>query len=314
MELHRFLVVLTIVLVIMLTIVVWFFPSNEDFRTENPFWNGTRDISSNYLVSPLQSLSDLPPSPPGTTLILIPYLDFTPAELEQLSSFVTKGGTLILADDYGYGNQILEYLELKARFSGQTLLDPLFSYKNKWLPRISHLTSSSVTTNTESLVFNHATCLIDVETSDVLALSSSFSFLDLDGNQAWDKDEPTGPLPVISHHNLGSGQIILISDPSIFINSMETIESNYTFIQNLTAITTSRLLIDQSHLPPSNLHQTKNLLASARGYLITPVGTLGLVILAVTITLMPIWHKKEREGENAKGESKRDEASLSSFR
>jgi len=81
-------------------------------------------------------------------------------------------------------------------------------------------------------------------------------------------------------------------------------ESNYTFIQNLTAITTSRLLIDQSHLPPSNLHQTKNLLASVRGYLITPVGTLGLVILALTIALMPIWHKKER------GESKRDEASL----
>ena len=297
MELHRFLVILTIALVIILAIVVWFFPSNEDFRIENPFWNGTRDISSSYPVSPLQSLFDLPPSPHGSTLILIPYLDFTRAELGELNSFVTKGGTLILADDYGYGNQVLEYLGLKARFSGQVLLDPLFSYKNKWLPRISHLASSSVTSNTESLVFNHATCLIDVETNDVLAQSSSFSFLDLNGNQAWDKDEPTGPLPVISHHNLGSGQIILVSDPSIFINSMETIESNYTFIQNLTAITTAELLIDQSHLPPSNLHQTKNLLASVRGFLITPVGTLGLVILALTITLMPIWHKTKKRRE-----------------
>lgn len=292
MRLHKFLVILTIVLVIILTIVVWFFPSNEDFRIENPFWNGTRDISTSHLVSPLQSLADLPPSPGGATLILIPYLDFTPAELEQLSSFITKGGTLILADDYGYGNQVLEYLGLKARFSGQPLLDPLFNYKNKWLPRISHLASSSVTNNIESLVFNHATCLINVEADDVLARSSSFSFLDLNGNESWDKDEPTGPLPVISQHNLGSGQIILISDPSLFINSMETIEGNYTFIQNLTAITTSRLFFDQSHLPPSNLHQTKNLLASVRGYLITPLGALCLVILALTITLMPIWHRK----------------------
>ena len=294
MELRRFLMILTIALVIILAIIVWFFPSNEDFRVENPFWNGTKDINASYPASPLASLSGLPSSPQGSTLILIPYLDFTPAELEELNSFVTLGGTLVLADDYGFGNQVLEYLGLRARFSGQVLLDPLFSYKNKWFPRISHLTSGSVTSNTESLILNHATCLSDVEADDVLALSSSFSFLDLNDNQVRDEDEPTGPLPVISRHSLGSGQLILISDPSIFINSMETIESNYDFIQNLAAITTSRLLIDQSHLPPSNLHQTKNLLAYTRSFLVTPAGTLGLVIVALTITLMPIWHRRRR--------------------
>ncbi len=295
MELRRFLAILTIALVIILVIVVWFFPSNEDFRVENPFWNGTRDISSLIPASPLTSLFELPSSPQGATLILIPYLDFTPTELGELNSFVTQGGTLVLADDYGYGNHLLEYLGLKARFSGQILLDPLFNYKNKWFPRISHLTSTSITDNTESLVLNHATCLIDVEADDVLALSSSFSSLDLNGNETWDEDEPTGPLPVISHHNLAGGQLILISDPSIFINSMETIENNYNFIQNIAGITTSRLFIDQSHLPPSNLHQGKNLLTSVRDYLITPVGTLSLVILALTITLMPIWYKREKE-------------------
>jgi len=292
-ELRRFLVILSVVLVLILTIVVWFFPSNEDFRAENPFWNGTEDISSSYSATPLESLSDLPLLPQGSTLILVPYLEFTPAELGELNSFVTKGGTLVLADDYGYGNQILEYLGLKARFSGHILLDPLFSYKSKWLPRISHLASSSVTDNTDSLILNHATCLIDVEASDVLALSSSFSFLDLNGNQAWDGGEPTGPLPVISYHNLGSGKIILISDPSIFINSMETIESNYTLIQNIAAITTSELLIDQSHLPPSNLHQSKNLLSAIRDSFNTLGGAVGLVIVALTVTLIPIWYKKK---------------------
>ena len=292
MELRRFLVILSIVLVLVLTIVVWFFPSNEDFRAENPFWNGTEDISSSYSATPLESLSDLPPLPQGSTLILIPSLEFTPAELGELNSFVTKGGTLVLADDYGYGNQILEYMRLKARFSGQVLLDPLYSYKNKWFPRISHIISNPVTSNIESLVLNHATCLTDVETSDVLALSSSFSFLDLNDNQAWDEGEPTGLLPVISQHNLGGGRIILISDPSIFINSMETLESNYTLTQNIAALTTSELLIDQSHLPPSNLHQSKNLLASIREPFTTPVGAVGLVIVALTVTLIPIWYKK----------------------
>lgn len=296
-NLRRFLVMLTIALVIILTVVMWFSPTNDDFRTDNPFWNGAKSVSSSYPVSPLESLSNLPPSPKGSTLILIPYLQSSSTELEALNSFTTQGGTLILADDYGYGNQVLEYLGLEARFSGQPLLDPLANYKNKWFPRISHLKSSSLTNNIEGLVFNHATCLIDVEATDVLAQSSSFSFLDLNGNQVWEEDEPTGPLPVISQHNLGSGQIILISDPSIFINSMETLASNYNFMQNIAALTPSNLLIDQSHLPPSNLYQTKNLLARIHGFFITPLGTLGLVILALTITLMPLWHKRKTEEE-----------------
>ncbi|MBA7690026.1 hypothetical protein ES703_98545 [subsurface metagenome] len=295
MELRKFLVILTIVLVIILAVAVWFAPSNNDFRTDNPYWNGAREISTSCPFSPLESLHDLPTQPQGTTLILIPYLSFTPDELEELNDFTTSGGTLILADDYGYGNQILEYMGLETRFSGQPLFDPLASYKNKWFPRISRLESSPLTSNIEELVFNHATCLTGVEDGDAIALSSSFSFLDLNGDQVWGEDEPAGPLPVISQHNLGSGQIILIADPSLFINSMQPMENNYDLIQNIAAITTSELLIDQSHLPPSNLHQTKNLLADIRGYLITPAGTLGLVILALAITLMPLWHERRRE-------------------
>ncbi|MFC2067070.1 DUF4350 domain-containing protein [Chloroflexota bacterium] len=292
MGLRRFLILITIAIVILLIIVVWFFPSDRDFRTDNPFWNGTKDIGSSYPAAPIESLSELPASPQGSTLILIPYLNFTSAELEALNGFVAKGGSLILADDYGYGNQILEYLGLKARFSGQTLLDPLVNYKNKWFPKIFNLKPSPFTSNTDSLVLNYATCLIGVNTDDTLALSSLFSFLDLNDNQVWDKPESTGPLPVISHHNLGSGQIILIADPSIFINSMESMEGNRNFIQNIVTATTSSLLIDQSHLPSTELHQTKNILTHIRDTLATPLGTIGLLVLALTITLSPIWHKR----------------------
>jgi len=292
MELRKFSVIFTTVMVIILAVVIWFFPSNEDFRVENPFWNGTEDITTLIPASPIASLSELPPSPQGSTLILIPYLEFTPAELETLNSFVGQGGSLILADDYGFGNQILEYLGLEVRFSGHILLDPLFSHKNQWLPRIHHLTSNSVTSTAQSLVLNYATCLVNVEDGNILAQSSSFSFLDMNDNEVWDEDEPTGPLPVISKHNLDDGQIILIADPSILINSMEAMESNPSLIENMADITTSRLFIDQSHLPPSNLHYTKNLLAYLHGFLVAPWGTVGVVILVLAITLIPIWYKK----------------------
>lgn len=296
MELRRFLVILTIAVIILLMITVWFFPSNEDFRVENPFWNGIRNISASYPALPLESLFDLPPSPQGATLILIPYLNCTAAELEQINSFVTRGGRLFLADDYGHGNHILEYLGLRVRFSGETLLDPLLNYKNKQFPKITHLEPSPLTSHTESLVFNHATSLVNVATANVIALSSPFSFLDLNGNGMREEGETTGPLPVISHHNLGNGQVILVADPSLFINSMETIEGNGSFIQNIAATTTS-LYIDQSHLPPSELHQTQSLLAQARGWLATPPATAGLVTLALIFATRPIWHKKKEDFE-----------------
>ena len=302
MELRRFLMLLSISLVVILLIVVWFFPSNDDFQSENPFWNGIKNMTSIIKASPVSTLSGLPSSPNGSTLILIPYIDFSPDELEDLHTFIVQGGTLVLADDYGFGNQVLEYLGLKVRFAGSVLLDPLFNYKNEWFPKISHLTPSSITNNTESIVFNHATCLTGVETDKVLAFSSSFSFLDLNANQMRDEDEPSGPLPVVSCDSLGNGQLVLISDPSIFINSMSKIEDNNNFVQNIAATTESRLLIDQSHLSPSNLSQTKNLLADVRDLVSTPLGTMGLVIAALTITMIPILRNKERPEEGEKAE------------
>ena len=58
----------------------------------------------------MASLDDLPASPAGSTLIVIPYLDLTSPELERIGRYITAGGNLILADDYGYGNQVLAYL------------------------------------------------------------------------------------------------------------------------------------------------------------------------------------------------------------
>jgi len=284
-NLRKFLVALTAAMVITLVAVMWFVPTNEDFRTDNPFWNGTKEATFSHSFSPLETLSSLPSSPEGSTLILIPYLDFSPTELETVRNFIIQGGTLILADDYGYGNQILAYLGFRTRFSGQPLLDPLINYKTEWFPQISRFKLGSLTGNIDTLVLNHATCLVDVEAADVLASSSSFSFLDLNGNQIREESEPAGPLPVIAQHNLGSGQVILIADPSLFINGMETLGDNDKFIQNLTTLTTSDILID-------HLHQTKNLLASIRGALITPGGTLGMVVLVLAITLMPLWRER----------------------
>ena len=295
MGLPRFAVLLALVLAIIIATAMWFWPSNDDFRAENPFWNGTEVLGSLIPVSPLESLSELSSLPRGSALILIPYLPFGQAELEALNSFLSRGGTLVLADDYGYGNQVLKHLGLEVRFSGYPLLDPLTAHKNEWLPSISRLESDWLTDGVEGLVFNHATCLSDVDGADIIARSSSFSFLDINDNQTWDEGEATGPLPVISRHNLSEGQVILIADPSIFINAMETLDGNLSFIQNINA-NSDGLYIDQSHLSPSNLHQARILLTGSRDFFVTPGGTLALVLVALLAVPVMLWYGKKEEG------------------
>jgi len=290
--LRRFLVSLAIVLVIILAVVIWVIPSDEDFRVENTFWNGASRLSVSQAVTPLETLADLSEMTEGATLMLIPYMQLTPSELEDVTRFVSGGGTLVLADDYGYGNQVLSSLGIEARFSGQALLDPLFNYKNEQLPRVFHFSPGAVTDGVNSLVLNHATCLTDVGAGEILAMSSSFSFIDINNNRQWDEDEPAGAMPVISGHSLAGGRVILVSDPSIFINSMDSLDDNYSAIENIAGISSSQLYLDQSHLPHSDLHYTKNLLADVRSVLTTPVGTLALVAVLLILILRPIWPRK----------------------
>jgi hypothetical protein len=295
--LKKLLVILAAGMVLLIVLAAWFLPLDEDFRVENPLWNGFKNLSTCYPVHPVESFVDLPLSPKETTLILIPYLNPTSVELEQLNSYIKEGGRLILADDYGHGNQILEYLGLEVHFSGEVLLDPLLNYKTEYFPKIIHFESDPLTINIESLVLNHATCLVNTEDDSIIALSSSFSFLDTNENGTYEDDELSGPLPVIYREMFGDGQVVLVADPSLFINSMNAIDENEGFIQNIADTTTS-LYIDQSHLPTSDLHRTKILLAQGRDYLASPLTTAGLVALVVVITLKPVWYRrKERQND-----------------
>lgn len=294
MKLGKFLLISTLAIIVLLAVVVWFYPSSEDFKVENPFWNGLRTFNTQFEALPLSTLEDLPPAPKGTTLLLIPYAQFSDAELKALEEYVSLGGTLIILDDYGYGNEVLDYLGLEPRFSGKPLLDPLFNYKNKWFPRILDFASTDFS-DVESIALNHASSLSGVSEAEVIASSSQFSFLDLNGNAAADEKEPTGPLPIAANIGVGEGCLILVADPSILINSMEDIDDNHCFLKKIIEIQspTPRILLDQSHLPPeATLGQAKGVLETAYDKLSSPLVASGLVAVILALALRPVWRKK----------------------
>ncbi len=160
----------------------------------------------------------------------MPYEQFSEAELTQVRSYVSSGGTLVLLDDYGFGNQVLSSLDLNMRFTGQPLLDPLFDYRNKWLPKITDFTSTPLSANVSSIVFNHATALNGTSDATVVGYSSSFSFMDTNANGAWDEGEPNGPFAVAAYTKMGQGYVVAIADPSLLINGMINLDDNLQFI------------------------------------------------------------------------------------
>ena len=294
MGVRKFLLLLTVATIVVLAVVVWFYPSGEDFRTDNPFWNGLRRLSGELRATRLDSFHDLPSSPVGAALVVIPCFEFDESEVDALEDFVTRGGTLIILDDYGHGNDILNHLGLEAAFTQGALLDPVFNYKNSRFPRITHFEQPAVGADVESIVLNHATTLEGVLDSEVLAWSSRFSYLDLDHNSSWDDGEQKGPLPVAAALRVNKGCVVLVSDPSILINSMEGMDSNQAFVESIARIQYAEpeKIIDQTHMFGTALDQAKGTLATIREGLASSTGTLLLVVAMLVTILSPLWRGK----------------------
>ncbi|MFC1951168.1 DUF4350 domain-containing protein [Chloroflexota bacterium] len=274
---------------------LWFYPLENDFSVDNSSWNGLSTISARLKTTSIDSFSRLPAKEEGTAFILIPYSTFTDEELSQLESYVLQGGTLILMDDYGYGNQVLERLDVEYRFTNTPLLDLLINSKNASFPKITDFSDMPLVSGIDAIVYDHGSCLTNVPQNQIVARSSNFSFLDMDGNLIYDNvEEEKGPFAVIAYTVLGEGRVIAISDPSLIINSMIDIGDNYNILCGATMITTTEpvVYLDQSHLAESTFSQTKAALAKARDALAHPAVLFGIVGTALLLSLGPMRSKR----------------------
>ncbi len=274
----------TVILVLVISLVcIWFFPSIQDFMASNAMWNGISHFSREFKAENVDSLESPTEVPEDSILVAVPYLEYTENELAAIKGFVDNGGTLLLMDDFGYGNSVLAYLGVEARFTNQLLLDPLFCYKNPAMPRITDFNPKI--DGVDEVMFNHATTLTNVADTDVIAWSSSTSFLDLNENSSWDEGEPKGPFGVAAKFKPGKGTVALVADPSTVINTMVSRYDNYAFITYLTGRRGERqeVFIDRSHLTKTPLDVSKIRLTNTREWLSNPYALLGITALVFVV-------------------------------
>jgi len=243
-----------LVVVIVAAGVVGLSTSSTAFGSYNSKWDGTSDlrtvaISSGATTDLTQSTDAYSSHTPTetTAFILSPTDTYGSSDSAHVSTFLERGGTVVVADDFGgNGNALLAQLGVTARFDGRLVRDEHRYYRSPNFPVATNVSEAPATANVSRLTLNHATVVEPGPNSSVLVTTSGYAYLDTNGNQELDDNEPLQDRPVVVREAYGDGEVVVVSDPSIFINSMLESPDNQLFARNLIADDTT-VVFDYSH-------------------------------------------------------------------
>ncbi len=242
--------------------------------------------NNGYEVNPLISSLSVINGIPGNQVLFIigPTHFFSIIETSALLDFFINGGSMLLVDDFGSANTILDGLAIyidywpkrmenlmlvsAIRFTQGLLLDA--TNNDNGTPLLAAINSFNdggrIFSSGHHVVMNYATS-IEAPAGLALATSSTNSWIvagDVvnhiqhggDPNyiayNASRGDQP-GPLPLMIEMQIENGRLMLLSDPSIFINNMIDRGTNrlfalelFTYLANQAQADT--IIIDHNHL------------------------------------------------------------------
>lgn len=232
----------------------YYWPVQEAYHPLNDAWNGCSKaarMSSNVTI--LSSYGNIPPN--SLLAIIGPGLEFSKQDALIIHDFTKNGGIVLLADDFGTGNSLLELLNIPVRFAGEPLSDMVFFSKNPTFPIIYDFVADPLTANVTAVVLNRPSYLEVRNTTDVsvIATSSHFSFVDQSGRGAPAGNVTIDSYPVMASVPIGEGYIVLVSDASMFMNEMIDLFDNMRFLENAITAGGGSLVWDLAHLSRSPL-------------------------------------------------------------
>ena len=253
------LVLVVLGVVVLLAVGVAASTSTAAFGTYNPAWDGTAELRTaaddaglDLVVARETTAYDRVPANGTVAIVLSPDEPYDTADEERLARFVRDGGTLVVAEAYGpYGNPLLAAVGATVRVDGDPLRDERHYYRAPPLVEATNVSSHPLVAESDAITLNHGSALA-AGNATVLATTSPYAYLDRNRNERLDDDETPDEYPVATIETVGEGQVIVVSDPSLFINVMLERPGNRAFV---TALLDGhdRLLVDHSHtadVPP----------------------------------------------------------------
>ena len=228
--------------------------SGVAFDSFNPEWEGTSDLRTTA-----ENTGSEPVIVRNTTrydeygegdvaFVLAPTREYDEADADRVRAFVERGGTLIVADRDGpYGHALLDAVGAEARPEGPILRDERHYHTGPALPVASNVSNHSLVDGVESVTLNYGTA-VEPNGATVLVTSSAFAYLDLDGSGDVSENETVASYPVATVEPVADGQVVVVGDPSVFINVMQDDVGNQRFVEALVSQAgTQHTLVDTTH-------------------------------------------------------------------
>jgi hypothetical protein len=227
------LIAMAIVTIVFLVFLARFYYSEADFVLENPSWNGFSRLSGTSL-RPLYSSSEVAGLGSSDTLLVVsPARDYTQEESNYVYSFLLRGGKVVVMDDFNRSNSLLNAIGSPITINPVPLCEYEYFHVNHTFPIIKYFSPSNEMDNVQELVCNHPASLNVLNSAYVLAHTSAWSWLDYNDNSWIDGPEKMGTYNVVARADYGDGQLLVISDPDVFINSMIDMGDNQVFMGNV---------------------------------------------------------------------------------
>ncbi|MBN1540282.1 MAG: hypothetical protein JW939_09075 [Candidatus Thermoplasmatota archaeon] len=259
---------------------------------------GGEHKASVILTSPSLLLEE--EDPPTTLFISIgPQREYTTTEVHTLMKFYNRGGKLLLADDTGRINI------LSRRFDITITPGQLYDETFEGHPDLVKIDDVELDFFTGFLVLNRPSSLIFSSGQGAIR-SSPASWVDRNGNGVMDnltssQGEAPGPRYIAAmtdpdFASLGSGNVVVLSDPSLFMNGMIGRGDNLELFRALVSFLLpdgGRVVFDES------VHSTAGLIgllqrgSSLPLILLTDVNLKIVVGTMVTITLFALAYIQE---------------------
>nr|WP_321352378.1 DUF4350 domain-containing protein [uncultured Methanoregula sp.] len=266
--------------------------NNLEFSRYNTGWNGTSSFFSDldrHRISYVYEQEALTKSPGNSTLLVIaPKNHSAPAALAAYRKFLNDGNTIILADDFGTGNEILKGLGSHISILPGNLSSLDRRYLNSYMV-VAYREAGNATFGDlpASMALDRPAAL---EGGTPLMLSSVMSWIDANGDRRLNTIEDMGTFPVMSSETMGGGKIIVLSDPSILINSMYTQPENSDDRELIRSVLKNDgpVLVDQMNSRTADASGISEILHVIRTTIIIEISVLCLLVL----TLAWAWKKK----------------------
>jgi hypothetical protein len=259
------------------------------FSASNSGWEGSSDLGSlasgegadARVAAETSAYRSVAPSE-TVAFVVSPDSDYGSEGVLDAATFVRNGGTLVVAAEGPRpANSLLAGVGASARVGETPLYDVRENFRTSAMPLAGNVSDHPLVSGVESLTLNHGTVVKPGE-ARVLVNTSEYAYLDENRNGQYDDAEELTNRPVATVEGVGAGRVVVVSDASVFINSMLDRRGNRRFVRSLVA-GKSTVLLDHSHKTGLALLPRTVLFLRNSGLFQFAVGTLALGAVAVWV-------------------------------